>query len=194
MKRLILLGLFFWVCVWALPVCAEAKAPIACDVLSEKDAVAMVGGPLGEVFKTEELPTMENGHDHNSVCGFFPKGYKIEEADRPPERGLQTTLHAMRTNAEAKTFYEHTLSMHQDMTRQPGSPFEGDKITPLTGMGNAAFLLESKSEPEPGSSYEIATITFVKGDVMGQVTVWKKAAPVVEIAKSAVKKVLAKLP
>jgi hypothetical protein len=177
----------------AMSAMAVSKTPVAATLLSEKEAVALVGGPLGEVFKNEELPTMQNGHDHNSVCGFFPKGYNIQTADRPPERGVQLQLHAMRTNAEAKTFYEHTLSMNQKMAGMPG-PFAGNKITLLKGMGEVAFLLEQKSEPESGSSYEIASVTFVKGNVMAQLMVWKKAASATEIAKNAAKQVLSKLP
>ena len=200
MKSIILLALLAGTGSWAMTALAADRTstgstpPVACALLGEEEAVALVGGTLGEVFKNEELPTMENGHDHNSVCGFFPKGYNIQKADHPPERGLQLQLHAMQTSANAKTFYEQTLASHQEMTRMPGSPFAGNKITTLKGMGEEAFLLEKKIEPEPRSSYEIATIYFVKGTVMGQLTAWKKASPASEIAKSAAKKVLLKLP
>ncbi len=173
---------------------AESKVPVACAVLSEKEALDLVGGPLGEAFKEEELPTSENGYDHITVCGYFPKGYKIQEADNPPERGLQLQLHAMKDNAAAKSFYEHTLSMHQDMTKAEGSPFYGDKITPLSGTGEAAFLLESKIDSESGSSTAVATVTFLKGSVMGQVTAWKKGGSATPIAKNAATKLHAKLP
>jgi len=194
MKYSILLLFLMGTGVWALSALAGSIMPVASALLSEKDALALVGGPLGEVFKTEELPTRENGYDHISVCGFFPKGYDIQKADRPPERGVQIQLHAMRTSAEAKSFYEHTLASNQEMTRMQGSPFAGNKITPLKGMGEAAFLLENKIEPEPGSPYEIATVMFLKGNVMAQLMVWKKAAPATEIAKNTAKMVLSKLP
>jgi hypothetical protein len=194
MKSLVLLVSLFGAFAWASAVLADSKSLVACALMDEKEAVALVGGPLGEVFKNEEMPTVENGRDHNSVCGFFPKGYKIQEADRPPERGLQLQLHVMPDNAAAKAFYERLLASNQDMTRMPGSPLAGSKITTLKGIGKAAFLLESKIEAEPGSSCAVATIGFLKGSVMGQVQVWKKAGPAGKIAKNAATKVVAKLP
>jgi hypothetical protein len=179
---------------FASTVLAGAKSPVACALMDEKEALALVGGPLGEVFKEEEMPTMENGRDHNSVCGFFPKGYKIQEADSPPERGLQLQLHVMQTEAAAKTFYERVLESNQDMTRMSGSPLASAKITTLNGIGKAAFLADDKIELEPGSSCAVATVGFLKGNVMGQVQVWKKSGPAGEIAKSAAKKVVTKLP
>jgi len=193
MKSLVLLVSVFGALVWASVVAADSKSLVACSLMDEKEAVALVGGPLGEVFKNEEMPTVENGRDHNSVCGFFPKGYKIQAADRPPERGVQLQLHVMQTDAAAKAFYESVLASNQDMIRMSGSPLAGGKISTLNGIGKAAFLLESKIEPEPGSS-AVATISFLKGSVMGQVQVWKKAGPAGEIAKSAVRKVVTKLP
>jgi hypothetical protein len=85
-------------------VLAAEKSLVACSLMDEKEAVALVGGPLGEVFKNEQKPTVENGRDHNSVCGFFPKGYKIQTADRSPEQGVQLQLHVMQTDAAAKAF------------------------------------------------------------------------------------------
>lgn len=194
MKSLTLLVLVFGALTWASAMLADSKSLVACALMDEKEAVALVGGPLGEVFKHEEMPTVENGRDHNSVCGFFPKGYKIQEADRPPERGVQLRLHVMENDGAAKAFYENVLESHQDMMRIPDSPLAGGKITSLTGIGKAAFLLEKKIEPEPGSSYTVATISFLKGRVMGQVQLWKKAGPAGEIAKKAVRNVVAKLP
>lgn len=194
MKRCAVLVLSLGVFGWMSSAFGGAKSLVACDLMNEKEAIALVGGPLGEVFKEEELPTIENGHDHNSVCGFFPKGYKIQDADRPPERGLLFTLHAMQTDAAAKHFYEHVLASKRDMAKIAGSPSSGDRITPLRGMGEAAFLVETKIMGEPDSYYSVATMYFLKGSVMGQVQVWKKAGSPMEIAEIAVKKVLAKLP
>ena len=193
MKSPVLLVLVFGALALVSTVLADAKVPIASAMLTEKDAVALVGGPLGEVFRNEEAPEMSNGYDHSSTCGFFPKGYKIQEADRPPERGLMVQLHAMRNNAEAKSFYEHALEGKKEMSQRKDSPLAGDVIVPLKGMGDDAFLQSSKVEPEPKALYQIATITFLKGSVMGQVMVWKKAASADEIAKTATKKVISKL-
>jgi len=181
----------FGVLVWASVAAADSKSLMACSLMDEKEAVALVGGPLGEVFKNDIMPTMENGRDHNSICGFFPKGYKIQTADRPPERGVQLQLHVVQTDAAAKAFYENAFESDQEMTRMSGSPLAGGKISTLKGIGKAAFLTESKVEP--GSS-AVATITLRKGSVMGQVQVWKKTGPAGEIAKSAAGKVVTRLP
>jgi hypothetical protein len=193
MKKFVLLALMFGTINLASVALADSKSPVACALLNEKEAVALVGGPLGEVFKNEQKPTMENGRDHNSVCGFFPKGYKIATADLPPEQGILLTIHAMQTAAAAKNFYEQSLTSEQEMMSMPGSPLAGGKITTLSGTGKAAYLVENKIEPGSSSS-GVATIVFLKGNVMGQVQVWKKGGQSVEITKKAVKNLLAKLP
>lgn len=104
------------------PTPTGGQTPVACAVLSEKEALALVGGPLGEISKGEQKPTMENGHDHNTWCGFFPKGYDLRKADRPPERGLMLQLHAMRNPADAKGFYENTVEAMKEMAKASGSP------------------------------------------------------------------------
>jgi len=156
--------------------------------------VALVGGPLGEVLKNEQKPTAENGHDHTTTCGFFPKGYDLRKAGRPPERGLMLQLHAMRNNADAKGFYENTVGMVKEMAKESGSPTAGAKVTTVKGMGEAATIELDKIEPEPKAVYQVVKLYFLKGRVMGHVTAWKKAAPADEIARAAAKQIIAKLP
>jgi hypothetical protein len=167
---------------------------VACDVINEKEAVALVGGALGEIFKAEVLPTAENGYDHSTVCGFFPKGYDIQKADRPPERGIQLHLHVFKTKTTAKTFYEQSAEMDKEMSTQEGSPTKGAKIIPVAGIGQAAYLTESKNEPEPGSSYSVTNSAFLKGNAVGFVMGWKKGASPTSQVKDALKKVSSKLP
>lgn len=194
MKQFLQFALFFGMCLFAASVHAEPKAPIACGVLNEKDALALVGGPLGEVFQAEEKPEMSNGYDHNSVCGFFPKGYNIQEADLPPERGTQLQLHVLRNKTDAKNFYDNTLENTQNIINKSGSPLSDAKITPIAHMSDEAFLQSDKIEPDPKSIYRIATVTFLKGNIMGQLQVWKKTTPVDEIAKTAAKRIISRLP
>lgn len=193
MKYFVLLAFMFGTINLAAVALADGKSPVACALLNEKESVALVGGPLGEVFKNEQKPTMENGRDHNSVCGFFPKGYKIATADLPPVHGILLTIHDMQTAAAAKNFYEQSLTSEQEMMSMTGSPNTGGKITILSGIGKAAYLLENKIEPGSSSS-GVATIVFLKGNVMGQVQVWKKGGQAGEINKKAVKNLVAKLP
>jgi hypothetical protein len=63
----------------------------------------------------------------------------------------------------------------------------GEKITLLKGMEGAAFLFENKIETEPGFSYEIATVTFLKSNLMAQLMIWKKTGAATEIAKNVTK-------
>jgi len=166
------------------------KTLLACDMLSEKEAIALSGGPLVEVSRDEIKPTAENGHDHNTVCGYFPKGYNLRKADRPPERGVQVQLHALRSRDDAKQFYEAGRGVAQERAKMP----KGTSIVSLPGTGEAAFLQTRRIEPEPGAVYEIAIVQMLKGSVMSQVTVWRKGAPADEAAKSAARQVASRLP
>lgn len=173
---------------------ADSKARVACSALDEKDAVQLLGGPLGEVFKNEVLPSPENGRDHNTVCGFFPNGYKIQSADGPPERGVQLQLHAMTNEAAAQAFYDNAFQSRKDMANMPGSPLAGSKISTLTGIGKAAFLVERDPSSARGASYKLATLGLLKGNVMAQIQVWKNDGSAGEIARNAGRKVAARLP
>jgi hypothetical protein len=172
----------------------DQKLPVACGVLGEQEALALVGGPLGEIFRHEETPGAQNGYDHASICGFFPKGYDIQKADHPPERGLELALHSLRTRGEAKAYYENSLAARQEMAKLPGSPLLSAKYTTLAGVGEAAVMESRTLEPEQKVTYSVAAVIFLKGSVMGQVTTWKKGAPDDTIASSAAKQVMAKLP
>jgi hypothetical protein len=191
-KRLIALVLL--VCavgsVWA----ADQTPPMACAVLSEQEALALVGGPLGEIFRHVETPHAQNGYDYASICGFFPKGYDIQKADRPPERGIEVALHSLRTKADAKAYYDNSLAARQEMAKLPGSPFVNARYTAVGGLGEAAVLESRSLEPEPKVTYSVAAVIFLKGSVMGQVTTWKKGTPDDTIASAAAKQVTAKLP
>ena len=57
----------------------------ACNALTEQDAAALMGAPLESNFRNESKPDAMNGHDHTTVCGWFPKGYDLKKADAPPE-------------------------------------------------------------------------------------------------------------
>jgi hypothetical protein len=165
---------------------AEGQAA-RCAVLTEAAAVKLLGGPLGEVSRSETRPTAENGNEHQTGCGYFPKGYDLEKAEGPPERGILITIHQMPAAAGAKRYYDGVLGMLKQAGEAPG----GSKITPVTGIGEAAYL---KPVVLPGSTSKIVTLTFLKADKMVDVQVWKNAVPVVEIARAAALQVLAKLP
>jgi hypothetical protein len=168
--------------------CANAAdPPSACAVLSEKEALALTGGPLREVIKNEKKPTDENGSDHSTACGYFPKGYNFEKAEGPPERGIMITLHNMPSKEAAKRYYNGLF----DMVNMPGATRPGDKITPVSGLGEAAYLKVGKVGLD--SSGDLADIGFLKGNVMGLLQVWAKRPPG-ETAQSAAKQIISKLP
>lgn len=198
MNRSIALAGLFGFSVWAMSGSAFAQSPIACALIGEKEALSLVGEPLGEISKDERKPTPENAHDHTTSCRFLPKGYDFKKADRPPERGLFLELHAKRNNAEAKGFHESAVDMVEEMAKAPRTPFAGGKIATkiatLSGMGATAKMEVETIEFEPKAVYHVATVYFLKGNVSGVVAVWKKGAPADEIARAAAKQVIAKLP
>ena len=191
MKRIILSGLLLGTFIGVTPALAADAALTACTALSEADAVKLLGGPLGEVAKREVKPTAENGYDNNTSCGYFPKGYSLEEAEGPPERGLIVQFHTMRNKDDAKHFYEGVLDLHKQMHEAPGSPSAGTRITTVSGMGEGAHL---NPVTIPNSRSKIVTITFLKGNLVGSVQVFNNAAPVDDIARAAAKQILAKMP
>ncbi len=164
-----------------------ADAPHACAALSEADAAKLLGGPLGEVSKFERKPAPENGNDHQTACGYFPKGYNIDKAEGPPVRGILVTFHTLLNNADAKRYYGGILDMQKDMAQAPG----GATVTPVSGIGEGAYL---KPFAIANSPSKITTLTFLKANVMASVQVWKNAAPVDDIAAAAAKQILTKLP
>ncbi|MCE9658540.1 MAG: hypothetical protein K8R60_08265 [Burkholderiales bacterium] len=169
----------------AVPVAAAAQARTACQLLSAADAASLMGAPLPEPFKSEMRPEKENGHDHKTACGWFPKGVKLATADAPPERGILLTLHRLRTPHEAATFHEHSTGMMRDAAQS--NPALG-KSAPAPGIGEEAELTQKEL-----GGVRIATLRFLKGTVAGQVQVWRKDGPAGDVATAAAKRVVAKL-
>ena len=169
----------------AVPASGAAQARTACELLSAADAAALLGSPLPEPFRSEERPQMQNGHDHKTACGWFPKGVKLATADSPPERGILLTLHRLRTPGEAATFHEHSTGMMRDAAQS--NPALGT-AAPAPGIGEGAELRQRQAD-----GVNIATLRFLKGTVAGQVQVWRKGGAAGEVATAAAKRVVAKL-
>jgi len=194
MKCLIALTLLAGMASLPTTALAISKHPDAAALLTAKDAVAMVAGPLDEVSKLESKPDAENGHDHNTICGYFPKGYRLAEAERPPERGVQLSLHRFPTPKEAQKFYDLTAAAEREMAKTAGSATAGSKVEVLKGVGQAGVLSVKKLTPEPKAVYQVGIATFLKGSVMGQLTVWRRDATVAAAASAGAKQIAAKLP
>lgn len=165
---------------------AAALAQTACATLDATAAAALVGGPVVAGFRSDTPASASNGHDHATVCGFFPKGYDIRTADRPPERGVQVTLHTMRSPADARNFHTNTSEMVVEMAQARKT---GAKFAAVPGVGEAAQL-------ETGVSIDgvdVAHLRFLKGKVAAQVTAWRKGAPAGDTATAAAKAIAGKL-
>jgi hypothetical protein len=187
MMRIILSILFVGINFLIVECTNAAEAQDACAVLSEKEAVALTGGPLGTVIKNETKPTDENGSDHSTSCGYLPKGYDFTKADGPPERGLTITLHSMPNKEAAKRFYDSTF----EMAKMSISSNPSARIAPMSGLGEAAYLQVVKIGSN--GSVELANVGFLKGSVMGLMQLWLKRPPG-ETAQSAAKQIISKLP
>ena len=156
---------------------ASAAGNDACDALPAQEAAALMGAPLESNFRNESQPDSVNGHDHTTVCGWFPKGYNLSTADKPPERGVQLTLHTFRSQAEAKQFH---------MMTKNGPP--GAKLKPVPGIGDDAVMEEKSFH-----GTNVATVRFVKGTHSAQVQTWRKDKSGVDAATAAAKQAAAKL-
>ena len=156
---------------------ASAAPAVACGALTSQDAAALMGAPLEANFRNETAPDSLNGHDHTTVCGWFPKGYDLKKADAPPERGVQLTLHTFRSQAEAKQFH---------MMTKNGPP--GAKLKPVPGVGDDAVMEEKSFH-----GTNVATVRFVKGTHSAQVQTWRKDKSGVDAATAAAKQAAAKL-
>ena len=70
--------------------------------------------------------------------------------------------------------------------------FKNALITPLTGFGDKAFVVEAVTDPK--TNYKSALIVFYKGRVGGTVSAWKKPESSLETTKAVLRHILSKLP
>ncbi len=157
----------------------------ACSLLSSTDATTLAGAPLPENFKAETPPTRENGNDHTTVCGWFPKGYDLRNADGPPEAGVQLTVHAMKAAADAKAFHTNSAEMTREIAKS--GPLAG-KVSSPSGLGENAIL-----DVKALGRGHVATLKFLKGTAALQIQAWSKDARAADIAIQAARQVAAKI-
>ncbi|MBK7901471.1 MAG: hypothetical protein IPJ99_19510 [Betaproteobacteria bacterium] len=158
----------------------------ACTLLASQDAAALAGAPLPENFKAETAPTAQNGRDHTTVCGWFPKGYDLRSAEAPPEAGVQLTVHALGSAADAKSFHTNAAEMTREMAKS--GPLAA-KISTPAGIGENA-ILDIKTL---GGNTQVATLKFVKGANALQIQAWTKGPGAGDVATKAAKQVAGKL-
>ena len=172
---------------WTLAANAE---PTACGIVSAADAQKLVGGPL-DVQEVPKVAAAGGAGTYDSVCTYISKGGDFENPVSA-SRFLDVTLHFLNSAGEMKSIYEGSLEQYRQMAKAPDAPFKNAVITPLTGFGDRAFVVEAVTDPK--TSYKSALIVFYKGRVGGTVSAWKKPEASLETTKAALRHILTKTP
>ena len=169
---------------------ANTPEPTACGIVTAADAQKLVGGPL-DVKEFAKVPTANDHGTYDSICTYIAKGGDPENPVTAP-RLLDLTLHFLNSAEEMKNVYDASIEQYRQMATAPDAPFKNATITPLSGFGDRAFVLEAVTDPKTG--YKSALIVFYKGRVGGSVGAWKKPDSSVETTKTVLRHILSKLP
>jgi len=164
--------------------------PTACGIVTSSDAQKLVGGAL-DVQEFAKIPGANGAGAYDSVCTYIAKGGSFQDPVGS-SRFLDATLHFLNSADEMKTVYEDSLGQYRDMAKAPDAPFKNALITPLTGFGDKAFVVEAVTDPK--TNYKSALIVFYKGRVGGTVSAWKKPESSLETTKAVLRHILSKLP
>jgi len=148
----------------------------ACGIVTAADAQRFVGGPL-DVKGVARIPTDQGPGAYDSICTYIAKGGSFEDTARAP-RLLDLTLNFLASADEMKRVYEASLEAYRQMAKSPDAPFKAT-ISPISGLGDAAFALEAVTDPKTGYK---------------SVTAWKKPAPSLPTTQAVLKHILGKLP
>jgi hypothetical protein len=169
---------------------AGAPELTACGIVTAADAQRLVGGPL-DMKELAKVPTANSPGTYDSVCTYVTKGGDFENPVTS-QRYLDVALHFLASADEMKAIYESSIEQYRQMIKAPDAPFKNATITPLSGFGDQAFLLEAITDPKSG--YKSALIVFYKGKVGGSVGAWKKPESSLETTKAVLRHILSKLP
>jgi hypothetical protein len=169
---------------------AEQAEPTACGIVSAADAEKFVGAPL-EVKEFAKLPTANGLGTYNSICTYIAKGGDFADAF-PSARLLDLTLHFLDTNEAMAAIYENSVTQYMEAIKSPNAPIKNATISPLTGLGDKAFVLEAVTDKTTG--YKSVLIVFYKGRIGGSIAAWKKPDSALETTKAVLKFILSKLP
>jgi hypothetical protein len=171
-------------------VAANTAEPTACGIVTAADAQRLVGGPL-DVKEFAKVPTANGPGTYDSICTYIAKGGDPENPVTA-SRLLDLTLHFLNSAEEMKNVYEGSIEQYKQMATAPDAPFKNATITPLSGFGDRAFVLEAVTDAKTG--YKSALIVFYKGRVGGAVGAWKKPDSSLETTKTVLRYILSKLP
>lgn len=169
---------------------ANTPEPTACGIVTAADAQKLVGGPL-DVKEFAKVPTANGPGTYDSICTYIAKGGDPENPVTA-SRLLDLTLHFLNSAEEMKNVYDASIEQYRQMATAPDAPFKNATITPLSGFGDRAFVLEAVTDPKTG--YKSALIVFYKGRVGGSVGAWKKPDSSLETTKTVLRHILSKLP
>jgi hypothetical protein len=169
---------------------ANTPEPTACGIVTAADAQKFVGGPL-DVKEFAKVPTANGAGTYDSICTYIAKGGDPENPVTA-SRLLDLTLHFLNSAEEMKSVYEASIEQYRQMAAAPDAPFKNATITPLSGFGDRAFVLEAVTDPKAG--YKSALIVFYKGRVGGSVGAWKKPDSSLETSKTVLRHILSRLP
>jgi hypothetical protein len=169
---------------------ANTPEPTACGIVTAADAQKLVGGPL-DVKEFAKVPTANGPGTYDSICTYIAKGGDPENPVTA-SRLLDLTLHFLNSAEEMKNVYEGSIEQYKQMATAPDAPFKNATITPLSGFGDRAFVLEAVTDAKTG--YKSALIVFYKGRVGGAVGAWKKPDSSLETTKTVLRHILSKLP
>ncbi len=167
--------------------------PLADSLFTQADAVAWLGGPLEDTFRQEEEPSSENGRDHVTVRGWYPKGWNPQTAEAPPERAIQVVVHAFADTAGAERFYEFVHDRDEGSVKHTDGPFAGFAFTSLDGLGDVAHVKHGSLPGAGGAKISLGTLSFRSGRAFVQMQVWMADGTALDRAQQAARVMAAKL-
>ncbi len=178
----------------APPAAPRALAePVADSLLSQADAVAWLGGPLEDTFQQEGEPSSDNGHDHMTVRGWYPKGWNPQTAEAPPQRAIQAVVHAFADTSGAKRFYEFVRDRDEGAVGRGDGPFAGFAFAPIEALADECHAKHGALPGEDGAKISLATLSFRSGRTFVQMQVWMADGSALERATRAAREMDAKL-
>jgi hypothetical protein len=180
---------FSWL-VLASAIAANAPEVTACSILSSADARRLVGGEL-DVQEFAKIPNPAGAGSYDSVCTYIAKGGSFQNPVGA-NRFLDVTLHFLNSADDMKAVYDGSFDQYREMSTATDAPFKNAQITPLTGFGDRAFVVEAVTDAK--TNYKSALIVFYKGRTGGVVSAWKKPESSLETTKAVLRHILSRLP
>lgn len=181
---------FSWLMLAVSAMGANAPELTACAIISAADAQKLVGGEL-DVQEFAKIPTPGGAGTYDSVCTYIAKGGSFQNPVGA-SRFLDLSLHFLDSTDDMKMVYDGSLDQYREMARAPDAPFKNAQITPLSGFGDKAFVVEAVTDAK--TNYKSALIVFYKGRTGGAVSAWKKPEPSLQTTKTVLRHILNKLP